>query len=138
MPSAQMKHASEIRVLGLAGTLFLAACLAGDDALATCGDYVTTGHAMAGGLHKEAIHKQIDAFDGAIPVHRPCQGPNCSRRSVPLSVPPVMIPSHSHDWMLPAVALCDFSVEPLDIVQVDSSPHPRLRAGVIFRPPRST
>jgi hypothetical protein len=144
---AQMKHATALRILGFAAASLLTVWLPGERAFATCGDYVTTdGRAIAG-------HFMPDRLDGGqgvapreslvvpemarrIPANRPCQGPNCSRRTVPLSVPPVTVPSHSHEWMLPAVVSCDFSVGRLGIIQIDSVSHLQSQAGIIFRPPR--
>ncbi|HWB11056.1 MAG TPA: hypothetical protein VG826_17640 [Pirellulales bacterium] len=134
-----MKH--EIRALGLAiAALLLQGGLAGERALATCGDYVLTGahgiDAPAGAMlaYTDEIARHV--ADRADPTNRPCRGPNCSRRSAPPGVPPTTLPSHSHDWILPPVALCEFSPEPVDAVHLHCRPHAVLRASIVFRPPR--
>jgi hypothetical protein len=139
-----MKHASAIRVLGFALAVLLAQGWLGTErALATCGDYVVAG-GHGTGARQPATLADADTLlpvvnhgpDRAVPTE-PCRGPNCSRGSAPLGLPPATIPSHSQDWILPTVALCDFSVEPVGAIQIYCRPHPVLRTGVVFRPPRS-
>lgn len=101
-------------------------------ARATCGDYLV-GHAAHGTMPAKPTQPSVPAT----PAEKPCQGPQCSRGSLPPLLPVTTIAVSLEQWgcmdMTPAIPDLEQVIRHLE----DGVPRLKRRGAAIYHPPRA-
>lgn len=103
-------------------------------AYASCGDYVVIGEPQSG--HGTMTDSRRSGAQSPRESPCPCQGPSCSRGSLPPLTPPVSMPSIATDHWATFVLAPNISSSK-DFVRIadTKSVHPIHLGATIFRPP---